>query len=121
MKFAAIHQLVAGFAAGDAISLEAVALRDVCRALGATSEIFVPMENVAEDSKALVRPLEDYRPAPGDLLVFHYSIQSRATEAFRRIARQGLRRFDILWAELSLGVLLAQCPLLEDAFSVCHE
>ena len=32
MTFAAVHQIVAGFAAGDAISLEAVALRDVCRA-----------------------------------------------------------------------------------------
>ena len=104
MKFAAIHQIVAGFATGDAISLEAAALRDVCRALGAASEIFVPMENVAEDSKALVRPLEDYRPVPGDLLVFHYSIQSRATEAFRRsTARKAMIYHNVTPAEFFRG------------------
>ena len=84
MKFTAIHQITAGFASGDAISLEAVAIRDMCRALGVASEIFVPMENVAEDGRPQVRPLEDYRPAASELLIYHYSIQSRATDAFRR-------------------------------------
>ena len=104
MKFAAIHQIVAGFAAGDAISLEAVALRDVCRALGATSEIFVPMENVAEDGKPLVRPLEEYRPAAGELLIYHYSIQSRATETYRRSpARKVMIYHNITPAEFFRG------------------
>ena len=62
MTFAAVHQIVAGFAAGDAISLEAVAIRDVCRALGVASEIYAPMENVAADGQSLVRPLEQCRP-----------------------------------------------------------
>ena len=84
MKFTAIHQITAGFAAGDAISLEAVAIRDVCRAMGIASDIFVPMEIVAEDAKALVRPLEDYRSSGSGLLIYHYSIQSRATAAFRQ-------------------------------------
>ena len=84
MKFTAIHQITAGFAAGDAISLEAVAIRDVCRAQGFASEIFVPMENVAEDGRPQVRPLEDYRPAESELLIYHYSIQTRATDTFRR-------------------------------------
>ncbi len=104
MKFAAIHQIVAGFAAGDAISLEAVAIRDVCRALGAASEIFVPMENVAEDGKAQVRPLEEYRPAAGELLIYHYSIQSRATEAFRRsAARKAVIYHNVTPAEFFRG------------------
>lgn len=84
MNFAAIHQIAAGFAAGDAISLEAVALRDLCRELGVASEIYVPAERIAPDCRGAVRPLADYRPAAGELLVFHYSIQSPATEAFRR-------------------------------------
>lgn len=84
MKFAAIHQIAAGFAAGDAISLEAVALRDLCRELGIASEIYVPAERIAPDCRAAVRPLEDYRPGAGELLIFHYSIQSPATDAFRR-------------------------------------
>ena len=104
MKFAAIHQIVAGFAAGDAISLEAVALRDVCRALGAASEIFVPMENVAEDGKPLVRPLEEYRPAAAELLIYHYSIQSRATETYRRSpARKAMIYHNVTPAEFFRG------------------
>ena len=86
MKFRAIHQLAAGFAAGDAFSLEAVAIRDACRALGAASEIYVPAERTARDCRATVRPLEEFRPAPGDLLIYHYSIQSAATDVFRAAA-----------------------------------
>ncbi|MGD9611942.1 MAG: glycosyltransferase [Kiritimatiellia bacterium] len=84
MTFAAIHQIAAGFATGDAISLEAVALRDVCRALGVASEIFVPAERTAPDGRHLVRPLEEYRPGAGELLIYHYSIQTPATAIFRR-------------------------------------
>ena len=82
MKFRAIHQLAAGFAAGDAISLEAIAIRDACRALGAVSEIYVPAERTARDCRATVRPLEEFRPAASDLLIGHYSIQSPATDVF---------------------------------------
>ena len=104
MTFAAVHQIVAGFAAGDAISLEAVALRDVCRAQGMASEIFAPMENVAADGKAQVRPLEEYRPAAAELLIYHYSIQSRATEAFRRsTARKAMIYHNITPAEFFRG------------------
>jgi hypothetical protein len=86
VTFSAIHQITAGFAAGDAISLEAVALRDACRALGVASDIFVPAERTSPDTRAQVRPLEDFRPAAGELLVYHYSIQSPATEVFQRSA-----------------------------------
>lgn len=84
MNFAAIHQVAAGFAAGDAISLEAVAIRDLCRELGVASEIYVPADRIAPDCRDAARPLAEYRPGAGELLVFHYSIQSPATEAFRR-------------------------------------
>jgi hypothetical protein len=84
VKFAAIHQIAAGFAKGDAISLEAVAIRDLCRDLGVASEIYVPAERIAPDCRTAARALEAYRPGAGELLIFHYSIQSPATEAFRR-------------------------------------
>ena len=86
MKFTAIHQLAAGFAAGDAISLEAVALRDVCRELGVASEIFVPADRTAVDCRQQVRPLEEYTPGASELLIYHYSIQTPATDVFRRSA-----------------------------------
>lgn len=104
MTFAAVHQIVAGFAAGDAISLEAVAIRDVCRALGVASEIYAPMENVAADGRPLVRPLEECRPAAGELLIYHYSIQSRATDVFRRSpARKAMIYHNITPAEFFRG------------------
>ena len=84
MTFPAIHQLTAGFAAGDAISLEAVAIRDLCRAMGVASEIFVPAERTASDCRHLVKPLEEYRPGASELLIYHYSIQTPATGVFRR-------------------------------------
>lgn len=85
MKFAAIHQLAAGFAAGDAISLEAVAIRDLCRAMGVASDIFVPLDRTASDCRQAVRPLEDYKPGAGsELLIYHASIQTPATDVFRR-------------------------------------
>ncbi len=84
MTFAAIHQLTAGFAAGDAISLEAVAIRDLCRSLGMASEIFTPPDRTASDCRHLVKPLDEYRPGPAELLIYHSSIQTPATETFRR-------------------------------------
>ena len=83
MTFAAIHQIAAGFASGDAISLEAVAIRDVCRALGVPADIFVPAERTAPDARQEVRPLEEYRPTGAELLIYHYSIQTPATDVFR--------------------------------------
>ena len=84
MRFTAIHQLTAGFVIGDAISLEIVAIRDLCRALGYESEIFVPLAVTTAESRRMVRPLEAYRPADSELLIYHYSIETPATDAFRR-------------------------------------
>ena len=88
MKFSAVHQITAGFAAGDAISLEAVAIREACRTLGLESEIYVPVEHTAPSCRHLVRPLEDYTPSPSALLVYHFSIQTPATEVFRRAVQR---------------------------------
>ena len=92
MKFTAIHQLTAGFVIGDAISLEIVAIRDLCRALGCESEIFVPMAVTTAESRRMVRPLEAYRPAAPELLIYHYSIQSAATDVFRAAAMPKVTR-----------------------------
>ncbi|MEI6564261.1 MAG: glycosyltransferase [bacterium] len=82
MKPAAVHQLVAGFAKGDAISQEAQALRDICRESGFAAEIYAPADRIAADASGDCRPLEDYRPQPGDTVLFHYSITSPATALF---------------------------------------
>jgi glycosyltransferase involved in cell wall biosynthesis len=79
----ALHQLVAGFAMGDAISHEAIAIRDLCRAAGFDSEIFAPIDRIAADAADQCRPLTAYSPKTGDTVIFHYSITSPATAAFR--------------------------------------
>ena len=84
MKFSAIHQITAGFMVGDAISTEVLAIRDLCRGMGFASDIYVPWESTTEEARKIIRPLEELPARTTDLLIFHYSIQSRATDAFRR-------------------------------------
>lgn len=82
MSAGSLHQLVAGFAAGDAISHEALALRSLCRDMGLASEIFAPEDRIAPDMASECRPLCDYRQTPTDTVIGHYSITSPATDAF---------------------------------------
>ena len=82
MKPTTIHQLVAGFAVGDAISHEALALRAICRAAGFASEIYAPANRIAADAAGTCRPLTEYRPGSDETVIFHYSITSPATTAF---------------------------------------
>jgi len=77
-----VHQLVSGFADGDAISHEALALRNICRDLKFSSEIYAPEGSIAPGSAAECHGLGDYRQKPSDVVIYHYSIASPATEAF---------------------------------------
>jgi len=83
MNPTAIHQLVAGFATGDAISHEALALREICREAGYVSEIYAPADRIATDATASCHTLEEYQPHANEMVIFHYSITSPATAAFR--------------------------------------
>lgn len=82
MRPASIHQLLAGFARGDAISHEALAIRAICRDLGFKAEIFAPADRIAPDAADECQPLESYRQEGGDIAIGHYSIASAATESF---------------------------------------
>ncbi|MBA4386421.1 MAG: hypothetical protein C0404_00465 [Verrucomicrobia bacterium] len=79
-----IHQLVSGFASGDAISLEALRLRQLCRDMGFNSDIFAPRDRTAPDMFNECRPLEQYEGTAGDSVIFHYSISSPAEDLFLR-------------------------------------
>lgn len=78
----AVHQLLAGFAHGDAISHEAVALRTLSRELGFASDIYAPASHIAPDAAGECLPLDAYPPQATDVVIGHYSIASAATEAF---------------------------------------
>ncbi len=82
MSAVSVHQILAGFAQGDAISHEALAIRALCRDLGFTSEIYAPVARIAPDTVGDCHPLESYRQAAGDVAIGHYSIASAATGVF---------------------------------------
>ena len=81
---AAIHQLVAGFSRGDAISNEAVVMRRLFREWGYESEIYCERRRVLPELRAEAGDLEDLksRCRPEDLVFLHLSIGSRANEIF---------------------------------------
>ncbi|MDA0991140.1 MAG: glycosyltransferase [Verrucomicrobia bacterium] len=83
----AIHQLVAGFSNGDAISNEARLLQTVFREWGHPSEIFsearriLPeLRHVAQDTAALETLVH-----PDDIVLLHLSIGSIVNDVFERL------------------------------------
>lgn len=78
-----IDQVMAGFADGDAISHEAVLLRDIFRRWGHPSDIFVDPQLVSPSLRGDVRPLAEYRAAARDICLHHYGIVSPAAAIFQ--------------------------------------
>ena len=83
----AIHQLVAGFANGDAISNEALVLREIFRAWGCESEIFCETKRILPELRRDARDLATLPDAirPGDIALLHLSIGCAANEIFRQL------------------------------------
>ena len=82
MKPAAIHQLLAGFAQGDAISHEALAIREIARSAGFASDIFAPEDRIAPDAGNACLPLHEYAGTSSEMVIGHYSIDSAANQTF---------------------------------------
>ena len=80
----AIHQLLAGFSNGDAISNEARVLRGIFRRWGRASEIFCEHRRVLPELRADCRDLQAARAAvaPDDIVILHLSIGSDANLLF---------------------------------------
>ena len=80
----AIHQLVAGYRQGDAISNEARALRKVFRAWGHPSEIVCEGARAAPQVRADILPVSDFLPAlrPDDVALLHLSIGTPVNRLF---------------------------------------
>ncbi len=83
----AIHQLVAGFSKGDAISNEARVLRAMFRSWGHTSEIFCETKRILPELRKDCRELQTAAGtiAPDDVVVLHLSIGSPINEIFPRL------------------------------------
>lgn len=83
----AIHQIVAGFTEGDAISNNALALRAIFRSWGREAEIYCPPRHVSPRMRGQARDLAAHRAAarPGDVAILHFSIGSETVDHFRRL------------------------------------
>ncbi|MEI6564494.1 MAG: glycosyltransferase [bacterium] len=81
----AIHQLVAGFSRGDAISNEAIVLRALFREWGFESRIYCERRRILPELRAEAIDLDDLHPVckPEDIVFLHLSIGSRVNELFR--------------------------------------
>ncbi len=83
----AIHQLVAGYSNGDAISNEARAWRKVFRAWGHSSDIYCEARRILPELRNDTRDLADTATIrPDDIVILHLSIGSDANRVFQRLA-----------------------------------
>ena len=84
---ATLHQLVAGFTNGDAISNEARVLRRIFRGWGFASEIFCETKRILPELRRDAHDLAVLAPAlrPDDIVLLHLSIGSPANELFRQL------------------------------------
>ena len=84
----AIHQFVAGFSSGDAISNEALVLRDLFRSWSLSSDIFSESRRILPQLRRQCRDVADAAAAVrgDDVVLLHLSIGSPVNEAFRRLA-----------------------------------
>lgn len=80
----AIHQFVAGYTRGDAISNEAVVLRRIFRSWGFDSEIFCESRRTLPELRQDARDLCAYQASAesNDVVLLHLSIGSPANELF---------------------------------------
>lgn len=77
-----IHQILAGFADGDAISHEALQLKRILRNWGHSSDIYCDPGKVSPTLRDKCCPLSAYSAAADDICLHHYGINSPSTDCF---------------------------------------
>ncbi|MDI6775211.1 MAG: glycosyltransferase [Verrucomicrobiota bacterium] len=84
----AVHQFVAGFRDGDAISNEARSIRNILRAWGHASEIFSEASRIPRELCGEARDISGCVPAirPDDVVILHLSIGSIVNEVFASLS-----------------------------------
>ena len=80
----AIHQFVAGFTSGDAISNEARVMRKIFRSWGYESHIFSEAGRISPVLQQEIRDVDQVVQTlrPGDIVLLHLSIGSRVNDLF---------------------------------------
>ena len=112
----AIHQIVAGYANGDAISNEARTMRALFRAWGYESQIYCERRRILPELRSEARDLEagrgDFRPQ--DIVLLHLSIGSDVNDVFPALpGRKAILYHNITPPEYFRGVQEQTASLLE--------
>jgi len=81
----AIHQIVAGFVEGDAISNLALTLQGIFRGWGYDSEIFCPRRHITPKMRGRAKDIGEHRPLSHreHIVIFHFSIGSETIDYFK--------------------------------------
>lgn len=77
-----LDQLLAGYAEGDAISQQAVMMRDLFRRWGHPSDIFTEPARVSPALRGDARPLAELAAGSNDVVIHHYGLASSAADVF---------------------------------------
>jgi glycosyltransferase involved in cell wall biosynthesis len=80
----AIHQLAAGFKAGDALSNDVLELRRILRSWGCRSEIFTDPAFTSPIMRGIARDYREFEAEdnPDAVMLFHFAIGTRLTDWF---------------------------------------
>lgn len=103
----AIHQFLAGFSRADAISNEAIVLRDLFRSWGAASEIYSEGRRILPELRSETRDIRDAAATikPEDIVFHHLSIGSVVNEVFGDLScRKAMLYHNITPPEYFYGV-----------------
>ena len=112
----AIHQFVAGFTHGDAISNEARVMRSIFRTWGFQSDIFSETRRILPDLRDEARDVALYRAEckPDDVVLLHLSIGSGVNALFADLpCRKAILYHNITPAEYFKGIQDQIAGLLE--------
>lgn len=90
VRMRAIHQFVAGFSHGDAISNEALVLRGIFRSWGYASDIFCETRRILPELRNEAFDVTAYaaRAQPDDIVLLHLSIGSDVNDIFASLRVQ---------------------------------
>ena len=111
-----IHQFVAGFSHGDAISNEALVMRDIFRDWGFQSDIFSEPRRILPDLRDQARDVASFRAEckPDDIVLLHLSVGSEVNTIFADLpCRKAILYHNITPAEYFKGIQDQIAGLLE--------
>ena len=103
----AIHQLLAGFTHGDAISNEAIVMRGIFRSWGFESDIFSETRRILPELRGDAKDISAYKAAskPDDVMLLHLSVGSDVNDVFAQLpCRKAILYHNITPAEYFTGI-----------------